>query len=532
MKFADMKEAWQCWWFRAGLLLVAGVLAAAFCTPYPAELVRALRSKHQPEVRIVEKRVEVPVEVRVEVPVSVSDGDNAALAAPEPWKPEALVPDTKVELPAFPPVLPEKLSTGTFEQFTALGRELHLRSTVNFAPGSTAAQDRKKRPAYQIRVSMELLVPHAADGRELLSANPDLTKVLLRYRDLMRSARVSRWFYAIYRHKQNHVRRAIASLTQPLDRHNYYDTDTILELEAPGTRRRVLWMQADMDVVSDGSDGDRLPSMPEAIRRSDNYQPTTSYRWKKRSTVPNPLLAGWEARLTKLQKEKPRRAAAIDNAKRVIWDIKRYSYLLAQYDPFIVVPLAMKEGRDDTYRPQPGDYAVVVVGKKVYPAIVGDFGPRDKAGEASLRLGKLINPKADVYARPVTSLGASYIIFPHSKEPEDGPINYERLNSRCRELLQELGGLGEAAEFVEIKDLLAPKPVEDENAKEKATLEPEAAKENARESDAQLTPSSDDSSSDESPVSTQQESSPKSSSPARADSPTGQPSTITTPPQP
>ena len=230
-----------------------------------------------------------------------------------------------------------------------------------------------------------------------------------------------------------------------------------------------------MDVVSDGSDGDRLATMPDSIRKSDYYQPMTSYRWRKRTATPNPLLPSWEARLTKLLKDKPRNAAAIEDARRVIWDIKRYSFLLAQYDPFIVVPLTLKEGRDDSFRPQPGDYAVVIVGKKVYPAIVGDYGPRHKSGEASLRLGKLINPKAEVYARPVSSLGASYLIFPHSKEPENGPIDYKRLNSRCRELLAELGGMRQGSQFMKVDDLLAPKPVPTEQKSHSADAKQPAA---------------------------------------------------------
>lgn len=445
-------------WIMGALLLVVVLVAAALCTPYPVELVRALREKPVPEVRIIEKRVEVPVEVRVEVPVPVSEGDTAAQIAPQPWEPQGLVPQVNLTLPPFPPVLPEKLSTGTFEQVTSLAKDLHLRSSVSFSSGTTASRDREKKQAYQIRIALDLLVPHAADARELLFANPDLPAVLQDYRKLLEGARVSHWFYALYRHKQNQARRAVAALSQPLNRHNFYDTDTILEITAPGSRRRVLWIQADMDVVSDGSDGDRLPTMPDSIRKSDYYQPMTSYRWRKRTAIPNPLLPSWEARLAKLLKDKSRNAAAIDDTRRVIWDIKRYSFLLAQYDPFIVVPLVLKEGRDDSFRPQPGDYAVVIVGKNVYPAIVGDFGPRYKTGEASLRLGKLVNPKADVYARPVSSLGASYLIFPHSKEPENGPIDYKRLNSRCRKLLDELGGLKQGSHFVEVDDLLAPKP--------------------------------------------------------------------------
>ncbi len=464
--------------YRSTLLLAVVLAVAVLCTPYPVELVRALREKPAPIVRVVEKRVEVPVEVRVEVPVPTpaAAGDVAAQNAPLAWKPQCIVPQVHLDLPPFPPVLPEKLNTGTFEQFTALGKGLHLRSSLNIGPGSTASRDRKKSQAYQICLGMQLMLPHAADAHELLYANPELPKVLRHYSKLMETARVSRWFHALYLHKQNHARRALASLSQPIDRHNFYDTDTILELVAPGSRRRVLWMQADMDVVSDGSDGDRLPTMPESIRKSDHYQPMTSYRWRKKTATPNPLLPGWEARLSRLLKEKPRNAAAIDSARRVIWDIKRYSYLLAQYDPFIVVPLVMKEGRDETFRPQPGDYAVVIVGKKVYPALVGDYGPRYKAGEASLRLGKLINSKADVYARPVSSLGVSYLIFPHTKESENGPIDYERLNRRCRELLDELGGLGEDAQFVEVEDLLAPKPPPPDSQKPAQEPPPAAVK--------------------------------------------------------
>ncbi len=459
-------------WFSVSLLVLAALLVGAFWTPYPAELARVLFGEPKVVERIVEVPVERVVEKVVEVPVPQKVPDDAT---GEPWKPEELVAPTTVQLPPFPPVLPESLSTGTFEQFTALARGLHLRSVIRFNPGSTASQDRRNRGAYMLHVSVELLLPHAADGKELLHANPELPHALRQYDALMAAARVSRWYNAIYLHKQNAVRRSLASLAQPLDKHNFFDVDTILEITAPETNRHVLWIQADMDVVSDGSDGDRLPTMPERILQSSNYQPTTSYRWRKLGDKPNPLLPGWEARLAKLLKEKPRKDAAIDTAKRVIYDLKRYSYLLAQYDPFIVIPLTLKEGRDDTYRPAPGDYAAVIVGKKIYPAIVGDYGPRSKAGEASLRLGKMINPAADIYARPVSSLGASYIIFPHTAEEPAGPLDYERLNARCRELIDEVGGMADGAEFVEMKDLLVPPapppqpPAEESSTPEKGT---------------------------------------------------------------
>ena len=439
-----------------GGVLAVVLLAGSLWTPYPWEFIRDVCGKPRVIERVVKVPVEKIVERVVEVPALQVESEDSF--GQQPWKPELLIDTTPIQLPPFPPVLPEKLSTGTFEQFTALAHGLHLRSVLNLKPGTTASRDRRARGAYTLHLSLGLLLPHAADGKELLHANSDLPNVLREYDTLMATARVSRWYNAMYLHKQNAVRRSLSSLAQPLDKHNFFDLDTILEITAPATRRRVLWLQADMDVVSDGSDGDRLPTMPERILKSSHYQPTTSYRWRKKSDKPNPLLPGWEARLARLQKEKPRKSAEIENARRVIFDLKRYSSLLAQYDPFIVVPLTLQEGKDDTFRPRPGDYAVVIVGKKIYPAIVGDYGPRSKVGEASLRLGKAINPAADVYARPVSSLGASYVIFPHTADNPADSINYDRLNVRCRELLEEIGGIADGAQFVEMKDLLPPPP--------------------------------------------------------------------------
>lgn len=446
-------------WFKAGLLVVLGAAACSLFTPYPAQLVQALNppppapkpteTKEKPEPKPKDKPKAKP---RKQEPAPTAAAD---LVAPEPWSPAAAFAMPDVVLPPFPPALPERVEPGNYEHINELTRGLNNRSNVHFTPGTTATQDRVKKDAYQVRVSMNALLPQAAQGDDLLKANPELPRVFTDFAGLMKAASVSPWYHSLYLHKQNRVRKNTALLTQVLDRHNFYDTDTILQITAPGSNRRVLWIQADMDVVSDGSDGDRLPTMPESIRKSDFYQPTTSYRWRKLGTTPNPLLEGWQERLARYRKEGKKDSE--EHAKLVIADLQRYSFLLAEYDSFIVIPLTVKEGKDDTYRPTPGDYAAVVVGKRVFPAIVGDFGPKFKTGEASLRLCKEVNPKAKVYARPVSDLGVSYIIFPGTKEPENGPINYDRLNSRVRELLQEVGGLGPEAEFVEMHDLL-PQP--------------------------------------------------------------------------
>lgn len=441
-------------WFRLGLLGVGALAAGSLYTPYPAKLVRALRGSESPKT--VVKRVKV-VETK-EVP---SEPEVQLVQA---WHPENAFHMPAIELPPFPPALPERVEPGTYTHDNSLMSGVNLRSVLNFKPGTTAAADRKKPEAYRLRVEMDLLQPHAANGDELKQANPDLPAVLAGYDALMQRAQVSPWFTALYQHKENRIRKQAATLDRLMDCHNYYDTDTMLQITAPSSGRKLLWMQADMDVVSDGSDGDRLPNMPDKVLKSDNYQPTTSYRWKKVGNKPNPLLAGWEARYEKLKKDKNASKDALENAKARVWELKNSSFLLAEYDPFIVVPLVFKQGKDASYRPQAGDYAVVVVGKDVYPALVGDFGPDFKTGEASLRLAKMVNPRATTLVRPVSDLKVSYLIFPNSKEPQSGPPDYARLNTRCRQLLDELGGLGPEAQFHEVQDLLAPPPAQESGA--------------------------------------------------------------------
>ena len=448
-------------WFRLGVLGVLLLGAGALYTPYPAELVKALTTDDSaPKKKKKKKKVAKPASPAPAAPsvLPVAPPEPEEEIEVEPWSPQEAFSMPAITLPPFPPALPERVEPGQYDHISKMTPGLNVLSSVQFEPGSTASQDRKALASYQVRVALNLRLPKAADGESLKHANPKLPELFAKYNEFMSKAKVSQWYQALYLHKQNRIRKEAATLARLLDRHNYYDTDTILEIEAPESGRKVLWMQADMDVVSDGSDGDRLPDMPAKVKNSAHYQPMTSYRWRKLGTNPNPLLPHWEERVTRLSKDKKANAAALQHAKNVVHDLKKYSFLLAEYDSFIVVPLTFKNGGNEDYRPQLGDYAAVVVGDRVFPAIVGDFGPRFKAGEGSLRLARLINPKATPFARPVSDLGVSYVIFPHSREPENGPINYERLNTRVQELLQEMGGLTPAAQFQQVEDPLAPKP--------------------------------------------------------------------------
>lgn len=442
-------------WFKSGVLLGLFGLAGALCTPYPERLYNRLFGP--PRVKVVVR------EVTRDVPSAPPETSQPSAPVPEigqttPWRPEDNFSMPEIVLPPFPPPLPERVEAGLFTHLSEFFRrgtyQTHLQSMVHFKKGTTASQDRVRKSPFLLKLQMEVFLPHAANGKELLHANPKLPQVLRNYEQLMASASVSPWFAALYAHKQNSLRYSAAKLQPFLDSHNYYDTDTVLELQGPDNGAKVLWLQADMDVVSDGSDGDRLEKMPERILNSDNFQPMTSYRWKKRTKFQNPVVPVLEAKITKLSKAKGNHAAEIAALRKTVGELKIYSYLLSEYDPFIVLPGAFREGGASPFRPSMGDYVAVVYGNRVFPAIVGDFGPKRKSGEASLRLAKALNPQASVYRRPVSSLGVSYIIFPGSREPEAGPIDYARLNARVRELLESLGGLGEQAQFCEMPELL------------------------------------------------------------------------------
>ena len=451
--------------FIIGLLAIAGVGAVSLYSP--DKLLKSFMANQEAQPQAATEQVQQEQALTPPQPEPVPMKPTIET---EPWQPTSSFTMAEIHLPPFPPALPERVEIGKFEHINEMERGINIKSHVNFSQGTTASQDRKAKGAYQVRVSLELLTPHAAQGDELLKANPELKKVLTGFDTLMKHAKVSPWFHKLYLYKQNRIRHNACTLSRLLDRHNYYDTDTILEITDPETKRKALWIQADMDVVSDGSDGDRLPDMPKKIKDSEYYQPSTSYKWRKRTKTPNPLLPAWQERLKKYKEANNQEG--IKKAERIIGDLKIFSFLLAEYDSFIVVPLTVNDKGSTSkeeehlkqYRPTAGDYAVVIVGNKVYPAIVGDFGPKFKTGEASLRLCKTVNSKASVNSRPISHLGVSYIIFPGTKEEENGPINYDRLNQRCRELVAEIGGLGPDAEFVEMKDLL-PQPAPEEPKK-------------------------------------------------------------------
>jgi hypothetical protein len=329
---------------------------------------------------------------------------------------------------------------------------LQYKWTVETSPGSTAARDRKQDNAYRLELNLDIRMPSAAKTLgDIQVANPQLPKLLPSLPQLLETAQVSPDFARLYDLKLDWLKERLEKIDQILSRHNFYDCDTILKMKHPETGRRVLFVQGDMDVNVDGSDGDRNV---EVDGSGQFFQPQTSYRWRKTTDRPNPFLARAEQRIADARAEmekpetKPERKAQlkerIDELNRKLTELKTWSFLVSKTDPSIVLPGFMMRGEGPD-EPEFGDYAVVIHGDKMYPAILGDAGPSYKVGEASLRLCNQIKDTGTPLARPVSDLAVTYLVFPGSADKERLPPDLDRWHQRCNELLAEIGVTNNAA---------------------------------------------------------------------------------------
>lgn len=323
---------------------------------------------------------------------------------------------------------------------------LQYRWTVETKPGETAARDREIDDTYRLELNLKIRLPRPAVTLEDVQvANPLLPQLLPSLPLLLETAQVSPDFERLYELKLDWLKERLEKLEQILSRHNFYDCDTILKISHPQTGRRVLFVQGDMDVNVDGSDGDRNIKVDGS---GQFFQPQTSYRWRKTTDRPNPFLARTQQRLdeARVEMDKPETTPArkvqlserIEELKRKVIELRTWSFLVSKADPSIVLPGFIMRGKGPDV-PKVGDYAVVIHGDKMYPAIVGDAGPSYKVGEASLRLCNEINDTGTPLARPVSDLAVTYLVFPGSRDEERSAPDVEKWRTRCAELLAEIG---------------------------------------------------------------------------------------------
>ena len=338
-----------------------------------------------------------------------------------------------------------------------------VRSTLETEYGSSASEVRRDAASYEVEVKVRVKIPKPHKSlEELTKLNEQLPALLPGLPALLEGAKVSPFWDDLYRTKTDLLKKNLARFDNLLTRHDLFDCETVLELQHPDTKRRALLLQADMDTDGDGSDSDRVPEIDGS---SGTFQPFTSYRWAKKTEAPNSFILPREAKLRQYETElaAPGVSTArssdlkqgIARMKSEIADLKKYSYLVAATDPFIVLPLSMI-GKKTPFACAIGDYCVVAHGGRLYPAIVGDAGPGEKAGEGSLRLCQQLNPKANAAYRPESDLKVTYLIFPHTNErPWDAP-DLAKWRTRCEQLLNEIGGYG--GELFTWTDMVKPPP--------------------------------------------------------------------------
>jgi Fungal chitosanase of glycosyl hydrolase group 75 len=355
-------------------------------------------------------------------------------APPEVSPTPALTPT-----PTRPPVITGRLET------SKLFNGITVHSSVTTAPGADATTERQDPESYVLDLKLQARVPAANKTiEELARVTPELPRLLPGLAVMIGPDAVSPLFGELYNSKMKALHESLARLDQLLSRHNFYDCQTVLQLQHPQSHRKALLLQADMDVDMDGSDSDR---MPIGTGLTTNFKPSTSYRWPKKTAAPNPYLPGIEDQLSRAEGElalkttTPERKRELRNAitqlRAEIGTLKKFSFLIGATDPYIVIPGAFTHSRDPA---RSGDYAVVIFQGAIYPAIVGDIGPNDKVGEASFRIAKQVNPAATPYNRPVSDLKVTYLIFPGTAEAPFGPPDLDKLQARGQKLVDEIGG--------------------------------------------------------------------------------------------
>ncbi len=435
--------------------------------------------------------------------ISWLGGDAPALPASAPKDvpektPEPLVIEKIVEVPVekikivekvveVPPPLPSGYVSWKKVDVGKLWSEIPIKTEVVTVQGETAEKEREREESYQLEMKLKLTVPKPnTSAAELSAINGHLPKMLKDFDKLIAAGEVSPFFHYLYELKTARIQQNITRIDELLSRHNLYDLETALQIKHPDTGRKLLLVQGEMDVVSDGSDGDRWPQLDDYISMSQNYQPFTSFGWAKRSKTPNPLLARWEATLKKSEEEfalpglsieKNRLLRSrIDQYKLQVADLKSRSYLIAEADPFIVIPISfLGRTEENEFGPSMGDYAVVIYENQLLPAIAGDGGPSWKFGEASLRLAQHINEKSTAYSRPVSDLKVTYLIFPGSAEPIKGPPDLALWHQRCSTFLTEIGGIGDGYSLHQWEDLIAKRAAEEAAAKAEKNPVPKPA---------------------------------------------------------
>jgi len=370
--------------------------------------------------------------------------DIARLLGRNPGTPSSATQDT------LPP-LPDRFFPTARMEFTNLFGGIKSLTDLQSRQGGLASVERTLDESYLAVTRFRVTVPRASTTlADLETLAPELATDWPGLETSLPSATISPFFHSLYERKLTFIEQRLTRFRHYPSRHNFFDCQTILELTHPGSNLPLLLVQADMDVVTDGSDGDRVTVAEDIDSTSRYFQPFTAYNWAKTTNQPNPLLERYQSQLdevlaeletsTGTEQEKMPLYEQRNRLRKIVEAMKYRSSLVAHLDPFIVLPGFIFK-QDTRHTPKLGDYCIVFYKGKAYPAIVGDVGPNSKIGEASLLLARTLNPEATGFSRPVSQPAVTYLIFPGSREDRMQQPDLSHWQQRCRELIDKAGGL-------------------------------------------------------------------------------------------
>src|SRR5881394_3223327 len=240
-----------------------------------------------------------------------------------------------------------------------------VHAKVETLPGADATTERVDPNSYVLDLKLQARLPSPNRTiEELAKVSPRLPAVLPGLAAMLPPEPVSPLFAQLYETKIRVLRENLVRLDLLLSRHNFFDCQTVLQLQHPQSHRKALLLQADMDVDADGSDGDR---MPVGTGAPANFKPSTSYRWPKKTSAPNPYLAATQDKLKRAEDEFAAKTTTADRKRDLrnaitqlraeVATLKKFSFLIGTTDPYIVIPGAFTHGHDAT---KTGDYALVI----------------------------------------------------------------------------------------------------------------------------------------------------------------------------
>lgn len=454
-------------WIVLGTTIFIGTVLTSF-NPTVRTLLQGGSQKKDLEEPKVRSKSQRPIQ-----PGKVTDPIEAKLRAEYHLRLETELAKELVKARALDRVQKEQsapkvileMPQGVVTDITNLSNGIPLRTEILYGSGETAMEEIQLHDSYTAQYQLKMRVPRPAIRiSEIEIGTPDLSKILPGFRAMFPTGFVSPWHETLYRNKVSEIRANSKQLNLMMSKPDAYDCNTILHLKSE-KGRKVFFMQADMDAILKGSDGDRLPEMTASHVQSIQYDPFTAYHWRKTGNKPNPMIAEWERRIaigrTELKEPAltPARKAWVEERIAMlnsgIEAMKKRGYLISAHDPYIVLPIGLIIDKEDPFAPKIGDYAVVIHGRTIYPCIVGDRGADSTVGEASALLAAQLNPEWKPGSKAVAYPRVSYVVFPGTAETNPEPPEYDKWMKKCYTLLGEIGGFGNGFQYHKWTDTLS-----------------------------------------------------------------------------